>query len=115
MSDFPVEFCRLFPGLEKVPIFDLSGRTGETGYIDFLLPGETGHMFVKGVDRFHRKFFTYDHGQGVATLFQRYTDNPNYWAFGGTLPAGIWKDGGITFTGYKPDVRVEYLRKAYLQ
>ena len=112
---FPRKFCELFPFLDDVPELDLQGKMGPTDYIDFVKPWHFKETFRKGTDMYQRKFFCYNYGDGVLTLFQRYTDQPDYWTHGGILPRNLSQSGGISFAhSPEKDERVELVRNAYL-
>ncbi len=115
---YPAQFCILFPSLDRVPDLDLKGEMGTTDYIDFLQPKHLTGLFMKGTDRYQRKFLSYNFGGAVVTLFQRYTDQPNYWTHGGPLPPNLTQSGGISFhfsENPETDERVAFVRKAYLE
>ena len=90
---------------EKIKdIFDLNGRFGGTGYIDFLTNEEVPKNIMKGVDRCHRKFITLKMGvmdcstgkfiKKRQVFFQRYT-NGTVWMGANFSGNFIWTDGGI--------------------
>jgi hypothetical protein len=115
---YPTPFCTLFPSLDRVPDLDLEDEMGSTGYIDFLEPEHLTALFMKGTDRYQRKFLSYKFGTGVLTLFQRYTDQSDYWTHGGPLPPGLTIHGGISFRlsqTPETDERVAFVTKAYLE
>lgn len=86
---------RLFGGrasFEKLPVLDIGERMGDTGYIDFINPGEMKAPIMRGRDMNGREFFTLRVQQTLAngrvwemcqTFFQRYTHLAN-WSDGGT-------------------------------
>jgi hypothetical protein len=89
--------------IDQVPDLDIKSRRGRTDYIDFLTPADMKYEFMKGVDCFRRAFIAYRHSRGVHVIFQRYTDNQDYWTDAGRqAPPGadrMWHDtGGITLS-----------------
>lgn len=87
-------------------IYDLGGRMGPTGYIDFLTKKEVPKNIMKGVDCYGRRFLTLKVG-GIdlennkfftiaQVFFERYSNEPNIvgadmegsfiWTTGGTSP-----------------------------
>lgn len=73
---------------KKVPVLDLKERVGFTQYIDFIKPSEVDD-FCFGRDKYTRAFVSINHGNGVFTLFQRYSDNKVTWTVGGVFPNGL--------------------------
>ena len=72
----------------ECPILNIEDRTGYTGYIDFIKPTEFNDAFVKGTDRYKRKFvvfrakIVYDNNEVATTfttLFQRYLGDETLW------------------------------------
>lgn len=75
---------------ENLPILDLKGRTGSTGYLDFLKPEDLTAPIMKGTDKVGRPFISLkllDRETSkpfVITLFQRYSGNENpLWVYVG--------------------------------
>lgn len=73
----------------NLPILDLKGRVGETGYIDFLEPADLSAPVMKGLDRVNRPFIAIKMENKsnakvfVMVLFQRYIED-NVWTWIGT-------------------------------
>lgn len=69
--------------LESLPILDIGTRVGHTQYIDFIKATELTSTVMRGRDVYNRPFITlrykYDEHQNIATIFQRYTNDPNLW------------------------------------
>ncbi len=92
---YPEKLRQALGGAKKMtllPLLDLQGRVGSTGYLDFVTPPEMkGYKIKRGVDVCRRPFVTIcvERGDGpdVETLFQRYA--------GG----GGWRLAGHHFRG----------------
>ena len=101
--------------IDTLPEMDIGNRQGSTDYIDFIRPDDVSATCMQGTDRFNRNFITAkftDHKNNkpfVWTLFQRYTDDSNYWTIGGREPTDVGFSGGINMS--KPiDDQDEYKR-----
>ena len=77
----------------ELPVLDLKDKIGSTDYIDFVKIEDMTHNIMKGVDFYRRKFVSIKYWitdttepinsyQAVGTFFQRYTDDPDTWAYG---------------------------------
>lgn len=81
-----------------IPVIDIGQRCGFTDYIDFIDYDDMIEDICIGVDIHKRGFISLIHKCGIMTLFQRYTDNKNYWTHGGVIPKSTYSTGGVNLS-----------------
>ena len=94
---FPPIYNTLGQEADKLPVLDIGNDIGLTEYIDFIKPEEMSHPIMIGTDCCKRPFISikvrHDNGEyAVGTFFQRYTDEPEIWAYGTAHGSTIYDD-----------------------
>ena len=85
------------PLIDDLPVLDLGGRQGATGYIDFVRAEDMPFPVMRGVDVYGRPFVAIkaqtagecDFIEVVGVFFQRYSDNADAWAYGTCYPLNM--------------------------
>ena len=89
----------------QVPLLDVGSRKGDTNYIDYIRMSEMTSPIMKGIDYLIRPFIIFKFivkGEiRYQIIFQRYSNNENYWMSGGPSESALLYTSGITITQYE--------------
>jgi hypothetical protein len=98
---------------KDLPTLDLGNKIGSTDYIDFVKIDDMLSNIMKGVDYYGRHFVSIKYWvtdttdmtkpyQSVGTFFQRYSDDPDTWAYGTCYPMNmLFYDSRVRLFDYK--------------
>ena len=92
-EEYPVYLIDYFDPVKlyNVPNYDLDNNSD---YIDYINSSDFGqNHIIRGFDTYDRPYisfkYIFNHDEYITTIFQRYTDDSNYWVIGGDLLPGL--------------------------